>query len=63
MFIILDHITVSFEKQSYFIDEDAGPLKILLVLNESLSTDTTMKVSSTNGLATGKYCFVNCFII
>lgn len=57
MFIILviKPITVSFEEQSYFIDENTVFLQPVMLLSESLSTDITIQVLSTNKSATGKF--------
>ena len=47
--------TVSFEKEAYSVNEATGQVEVALVLNEALSTDIAVTVSSTNALATGKY--------
>ena len=56
MFIIIEPITVSFEEQSYFIDESTVFLQPALLLSKSLQTDIIIEVLSTNRLATGKFC-------
>ena len=46
---------MSFEEQSYFIDENTVFLQPVMLLSESLSTDITIQVLSTNKSATGKF--------
>jgi len=45
---------VAFDQSTYSVDEDDGPAQPVLVLSNSLSTDITISVFSTDGSATGK---------
>ena len=46
---------VSFGEPAYSVDEGKGPVQPVLVLSNSISTDTTVEVFNTDGSATGKY--------
>ena len=45
---------VSFEELTYSIDEDAGAVQLVLILSDSLSTDVTIVVITTDGSANGE---------
>ena len=45
---------VSFEELTYSIDEDAGAAELVLILSDSLSTDITIVVITTDGSANGE---------
>ena len=47
--------TVSFEQQTYSVDEDDGPAQPALNLSNPSSTDITVKVFDAEGSATGEY--------
>ena len=47
--------TVSFEQQVYTVSEAGGRIEPVLVLSNPSSSVITVQVSSTDGLATGKY--------
>jgi len=51
---MLVDITVMFEKSTYRIDEDKGPLYPVLVFSNPSSFDITVQVRSMGGNATGK---------
>ena len=46
--------TVNFNQSAYNVDEDDGPVQLVLVLSNPSSTDITISVFSTDGSATGK---------
>ena len=45
-------MTLSFESQTYSVDEDAGTLQATLQLSNSLPKDITIQVVNTDGSAT-----------
>ena len=47
-----------FEQPMYSVDEDAGPAQPVLVLNRVSSTDIVVRVTNTDGTATGEYCSI-----
>ena len=47
-----------FNQTMYSINEDAGPAQPVLVLSGPSSTDTTVEMFNTDGLATGDYCSI-----
>ena len=47
-----------FSQTTYSVDENAGPARPELVLNNPSSTDVTVEVINTNGMAFGKYCSI-----
>ena len=48
-----------FDQPTYSVDEDGGPAQPALVLSNSISTNITVEVFSTDGSATGEYCNIN----
>lgn len=54
---LLSYLTVaiSFEQQTYYVNEDDGEVKPVLVLSNTLSAAITVEVFITNGSATGKH--------
>ena len=48
--------TVSFEQQTYSVNESNGPVQVVLNLSNPSSTDITVNVSSTDVSTTGEYC-------
>jgi len=46
---------VSFEQAAYSVNEDAGPVQLVLVLSNPSSTDVTVELLSTDGTAIGKF--------
>ena len=48
-------ITVKFSQPTYSVNEDAGPMKPVLVLSNPSSTNITVQVFTTDGSATGEY--------
>ena len=47
-------IVVNFEELTYSVDEDDGTVELVLLLSDSLSTDVTIQVVTTDGSATGE---------
>ena len=47
-------IVVNFEEFTYSVDEDNGTVELVLLLSDSLSTDVTIQVVTTDGSATGE---------
>ena len=47
--------TVSFEKETYSVNEATGQVEIALVLSGASSTDIAVTVLSANVFTTGKY--------
>ena len=45
-----------FSQSTYSVDEDDGPAQPVLVLSNPSATDITVRVTSTDGTATGEYC-------
>ena len=45
---------MSFKELTYFVDEDDGAAELVLLLSDSLSTDVTIQVVTTDGSATGE---------
>ena len=55
IFCVVHAVTmVSFEELTYSIDEDAGAVQLVLILSDSLSTDITIVVITTDGSANGE---------
>jgi len=48
-------ITVKFNQSIYSVDKDTGPSQPTLILSNPSSTDITIQVINTDGLATGEY--------
>ena len=44
-----------FSQTTYSVSEDGGPVQPTLVLSNPSSTDITVQVTNTDGLATGEY--------
>ena len=44
-----------FNQSMYSVNEDAGPVQPVLVISNPSSTDITVQVTNTDGLATGEY--------
>ena len=55
--------TVSFEQQSYAVNENNGKVEPVLVLSNPSSSVITVQVFSTDGSATGKQLTISCTII
>ena len=55
--------TVSFEQQTYTVEEAEEMVVLTLVLSNPSSTDISIEVFSTNGSATGKQLAISCTII
>ena len=51
-------ITVSFEQQTYSVDENAGPARPVLVLSNPSSMEFSVTVFNTDGSAIGEYCSI-----
>ena len=51
--------TVNFDQSTYGIDEDKGSVQLLLELSNPSTTDITIRVFSSDGSATGKFCCCN----
>ena len=47
-----------FSQTMYSVNEDGGPARPTLVLSKPSSTDITVQVTTTDGLATGEYCSI-----
>ena len=47
-------IVVNFEELTYYVNEDNGTVEVVLLLSDSLSTDVTIQVLTTDGSATGE---------
>ena len=47
-----------FNQSVYSVNEDEGAVQLVLVLTSPLSTDVTVEVFNTDGLATGDYCSI-----
>ena len=61
MFIIIiatsaNSITVMFSETMYSVNENAGVMQPVLVLSNSSSSNITIEVFNTDGLATGECC-------
>ena len=54
---------VSFEQQTYNVNETDGQIEPVLVLSNPSSTAITVEVFSTDGSATGKQLTISCTII
>ena len=54
MFFILAAIAVQFEQSSYIIDEDDGPVQLVLIFSNPSSTNITVQVENIFGNATGR---------
>ena len=54
---------VSFEEQTYSINETDGKVEPVLVLSNPSSSVITVQVFSTDGSATGKQLTISCTII
>ena len=54
---------VSFEQQTYKVNEDDENVQPVLVLSNPSSTAITVEVFSTDGSATGKQLTISCTII
>ena len=46
-----------FNESAYRVDEDAGPVQPVVVINRVLASDITFEVYDTNGTA-GEYCSI-----
>ena len=57
-FLFLLAIMVSFEQSMYSVNENAGPVQLVLVLSNPSSTDITVQVTTTDGSSTGEYCSI-----
>jgi len=51
---ILSVISAKFSQSAYSLDEDSGPVQLLLVLNGTSSFDITVQVFNTNTTAFGE---------
>ena len=51
-------ITVGFNQTTYIINENDGALQLVLILSNPSSTDITIHVNITDGLATGEYSYL-----
>ena len=60
-YLLFKAITMMFNQSMYSVNEDAGPVQPVLVINNPSSTDITVQVTNTDGSATGEYCsiFIN----
>ena len=47
-----------FDQPTYSVDEDADSAQPGLVLSNPATTDITVRVTSTDGSATGEYCSI-----
>ena len=47
-----------FSETMYYVNENAGPAQIGLVLSGPSSTATTVQVFNTDGSAAGEYCSI-----
>ena len=47
-----------FSQTTYSVNENAGPAQPELVLSNPSSTDVTVEVFNTDGLATSEYCSI-----
>ena len=45
---------VNFDQSTYGIDEDKGPVQLMLILSNPSTADITIRVFSNDGLATGE---------
>ena len=56
MLLCVVHVVtiVNFEELTYSVDENDGTVELVLLLSDSLSTDVTIQVVTTDGSATGE---------
>ena len=47
-----------FNQSVYSVNEDAGPVQLVLVISNPSSTDITVQVTNTDRSATGEYCSI-----
>ena len=64
MFILLVSLfqlapSVNFSQSTYGIDEDKGPLQLMLILSNPSTTNITIRVFSNDGSATGEKCIIH----
>ena len=52
-YINLTVATVSFNESAYSVNENEGPVQLVLVLSNPSSTDVTVEVTDRGGTATG----------
>ena len=52
-----------FEQPEYNVSENAGPAQPVLVLSNPSSTQFSVQVTDTGGLATGEYCSIKLLIL
>ena len=62
-FFVVAAAAVSFEQQTYSVNETDGNVQIVLILNKPSSTIVTVQVFGTDGSATGKQLTFSCTII
>ena len=51
-------ITVMFNQSMYIVDEDAGQVSPILVINRLSLNNITVEVTNTDGSATGECCSI-----
>ena len=47
-----------FNESAYTVDDNAGPVQPVVVINRVSTDNTTFEVYDTNGTATGEYCSI-----
>ena len=57
-FTFVTAITVMLDESTYSVDEDSGPARPTIILSNPSSSDITVRVTNTDGSATGKYCSI-----
>ena len=57
-FTFITAITVMFDQSTYSVDEDSGPARPTIILSNPSSSDITVRVTNTDGSATGEYCSI-----
>ena len=51
--------TVMFNESMYSVDENGGPVRVVVVISEPPVSDTIIEVYNMNGTATGEYCSIS----
>ena len=54
---------MSFQQQTYFVNEDNGSVQVVLNLSNPSSNDTTVQVLNIDRSATGEYCIDQWYIV